>query len=79
LPDRLEEADQLLGEGHGCQHRGEVADARQFADVRVGDVLGDVPCRIGEPGAEQGLLAPQEQDRCGNRPEHLGVSVRSLM
>ena len=73
LPGRLEEANQLLGHGLGCDHRGEMAGARQLADVQVGDVLGDVPCRIGEPGAEQGLPATQEQDRRGNRPEHLGV------
>ena len=50
-----------------------MAGARQLADVRVGDVLGDVPCRVGEPGAEQGLPATQEQDRRGDRPEHFGV------
>jgi hypothetical protein len=52
LPGRLEEGDQLIGDGHGCQHRREVADPREFVDLRIGDVLGDVPSRIGEPGAE---------------------------
>src|SRR5215207_11673033 len=74
LPDRLEEGDQFLGDGLGCEQRGKVPNALQFADVRVGDVLGNVLRRIGEEGAELGLLSPQEQDRKGNRPEHLGVS-----
>ena len=47
LPGRLEETDQLLGHGLGCEHRGEMAGARQLADLRVGDVLGDMPCLIG--------------------------------
>ena len=67
LPDRLEEGDELLGDGLGCEQRGKVPDAMQFADVRVGGVLGNVLRRIGEEGAELGLLSPQEQDRRGNR------------
>ena len=42
FPGLLEEGDQLLGDGLGCEQRGEVADAGQFADMRVGDVLSDV-------------------------------------
>jgi hypothetical protein len=34
-----------------------MAGARQLADVRVEDVVGDVPCRVAEPGAEQALPA----------------------
>ena len=54
LPDRLEEGDQLLGDGLRCKHRREVSDARQLPDLRVGDVLGDEPRRVGEEGAEPG-------------------------
>src|SRR5215216_5782364 len=74
LPDRLEERDQLLGDGLGCEQRGKVPEARQFAYVWVGYVLGDVLHRIGEPGVEFGLLPPQEQDGRGDLLEYLGVS-----
>jgi hypothetical protein len=50
---------------------GKVTDARHFSDVRVDDVLGHVAFHVGEEGAEQGLLAPQQQDRRGNLPERL--------
>lgn len=39
-----------------------MADARQLADKRVGDVLGDVPCGSIERGPELGLPATQKQD-----------------
>ena len=48
-------------------------DARQLEDMRVGDVLDDVPLRIGEPSAELGLPATKEQDRRGDRAELLGA------
>ena len=73
MSNRREEADELVGHRLGCEHRGEMADVRQLPDVRFGDVLGDVMCRVGEPGTEQALPATQEQDRRGNRPEHVGV------
>jgi len=53
-----------------------VADVRQFAHVRVGDVLGDVLRRVGEEGAERALLASQDQHRRGDTSEHVGVGVR---
>lgn len=56
-PDRLEEGDQLIGDGRGGEHRGEVPESRQFADLRVGDVAGDVLRCVGEPGGEAGPLA----------------------
>jgi len=47
LADRLEEGDQLLGDGFGHQHWSKMAEARQWlTDVWVGDVLGDVALRV---------------------------------
>jgi hypothetical protein len=51
-----------------------VTDARQFSRVRVDDVLCHVAFHIGEEGAEQCLLATQQQDRRGNLPERFRVS-----
>ena len=48
-------------------------DVRQFADVRVGDVLGDMLRRIGEPCVQPGPLGQQDQDRRVDLSEHLGV------
>ena len=49
--------------GPRCDRRRRVRDARQrFADMRVGDVLGDMLRRVGEEGGGgQGLLALQER------------------
>jgi hypothetical protein len=73
LPDRPEERDQCVGDGPGRDRRGEVADAGQFAHVRVGDVLGDVAFRVGVEGGAPGLLSPQQQDRHGDLREHVGI------
>src|SRR4029453_10593669 len=49
---RLEEGDQVLGDGFGVEQWGEVNDALRLSDGRVDDVLGQVAFHVGEEGAE---------------------------
>jgi hypothetical protein len=73
LLDRREKGDQFPGDAVRRKQRSEMPDPRQSADVRVGDVLGDMPRRIGKEGVEHRLPATQEQDGCGYPPEHVGI------
>jgi hypothetical protein len=59
LQDRLEEAGQLSSDYLWGDDGGEVPDAGNLADLRVGDMVGDVPRGISEHRREQSLAGGQ--------------------